>query len=487
VSIDAVTPAQRVREQRAWYVYDWANSAYVTTTATVLFGPYLTVVAKRAACPGQDTDLACGTALQVLGLPVSPGSLALYTVTAATLLSAVLLPIVGALADSTGRKRELLGLFAWTGAAAAAAMVLVSGDAWQLGVVLQLIATMCLGASLVIYDAFLCEIAAPDERDRVSSRGWALGYLGGGLLLAVNLGMVSAHDAIGLSTEAAVRISLLIAGLWWAVFTIVPYRGLRNRPREIVPGVIGPGVIDGLIDPDAAGIGRPAGARAPRVGRNRPGAVVGRSFRQLGETLRHLRGYPQTWLFLLAYLFYNDGIQTVIYAASIYGQEELGLAEGQLILTILVVQFVAFGGALLFGRVAARIGARLTVLGGLTLWCVVVAIGYLLPRERFLPFLAMAVLIGLVLGGTQALSRSLYSQLVPRGREAEYFSLYQAAERGTSWFGTLLFGLVFQFSGSYRSAIVALVVFFALGGLLLSRVDVRRGIREAGNALPELV
>jgi UMF1 family MFS transporter len=448
---------RRRRQQRAWYVYDWANSAYVTTTATVLLGPYLTVVAKRAACPGQDPELRCGTDLSVLGIPVSPGSLALYTVTAATLASAFLLPVVGAIADRSGRRRGMLAGFAWAGALAASAMALVSGTAWQLGVVLQIAASLCLGCSLVVYDAILCDVAAPDERDRVSSRGWALGYLGGGLLLAVNLGMVSAHDALGLSTEGAFRLSLLTAGVWWAVFTIVPYRGLR----DVTPAVP-----------------RPASA---------PGSALGGSFRQLGVTLRHLRGYPQTLLFLLAYLFFNDGIQTVIYAASIFGQEEIGLSSQQLITTILLVQFVAFGGALLFGAAAARWGAWRAILTGLVAWGVVVGLGYFVPAGSFGAFLGLGALIGVVLGGTQALSRSLYSQLIPAGREAEYFSLYQAAERGTSWFGTLLFGLVFQRSGSYRLAILALLLFFVVGGLLLARVDVRAGVRQAGNDVPAVV
>jgi UMF1 family MFS transporter len=445
----------RVREQRAWYFYDWANSAYVTTTATVLFGPYLTVIAKRAACPGQDTDLRCPTNLHMLGIPVSPGSLALYAVTVTTLLSALVLPVVGAIADRSGRKRTLLGRFAWLGSLAASAMVLVSGRNWQLGVLLLLVASLSLGCSLVVYDAILCEIATADERDRVSSRGWAFGYLGGGLLLAVNLVMVTAHDAIGLSTEGAVRLSLLTAGVWWAGFTLIPYLGLRDRPAV-------------AVDPTAGGL-------------------IASSFGQLMVTLRHLAGYRQTWMFLLAYLFYNDGIQTVIYASSIFAQEELGLSSQQLITSILLVQFVAFGGALLFGRSAARYGAWRSILGGLVLWCLVVAAGYVLPAHQFGAFLALAVLIGVVLGGTQALSRSLYSQLIPRGREAEYFSLYQAAERGTSWFGTLTFGLVFQLSDSYRLAIVALVAFFVIGGAILSRVDIRRGVIEAGNDVPAVL
>jgi UMF1 family MFS transporter len=250
-------------------------------------------------------------------------------------------------------------------------------------------------------------------------------------------------------------VSLLSAGLWWGLFTLIPYRGLHDRPPT-------------AVDPSSR-------------------ALVAASFGQLWGTLRHLRGYRNTLLFLLAYLFFNDGVQTVIYASSIFGQEELGLGSQQLITTILLVQFVAFLGALAFGWAAARIGAWRSVLGSLAMWCVVVSLGYFVPAHRFVLFLGLAVLIGLVLGGTQALSRSLYSQLVPRGREAEYFSLYQATERGTSWFGTLLFGVVFQLTDSYRYAIVALVVFFVLGGGLLARVDMRAGIVAAGNEVPRVV
>ena len=451
-----VDEVDRRREQRSWYWYDWANSAFVTTTATVLFGPYLTVVAKRAACPGQDTDLACSTDLHVLGVPINPGSLALYTVTAATLVSALLLPVVGALVDRAGNKRTLLARMAWAGSVAASAMVFVAGTHWPLGVLLLMVATLFLASSLVVYDSILIDIAAPDERDRVSSRGWAFGYLGGGLLLAVNLGIVTAHSAIGLSTEWAVRISLLSAGLWWAAFTVIPFLGLRDRPPL-----------------------------APE--RVEAGSSLGAAFGQLLLTLKHLRGYPNTMLFLIAYLFFNDGVQTVIYASSIFGQEELHLPSSALISTILVVQFVGFAGALLFGKAAARFGAHRTILVSLVLWCLVVGAGYFLPARQFGAFLVLGVCIGLVLGGSQALSRSLYSQLVPRGREAEYFSLYQATERGTSWFGTLLFGLIYQLSGSYRLAIVALVIFFVLGGTLLARVDVRKGIRDAGNEVPAVV
>jgi UMF1 family MFS transporter len=236
---------------------------------------------------------------------------------------------------------------------------------------------------------------------------------------------------------------------------LIPYLGLRDRPPVNVAPV--------------------------------QGSLVREAFGQLANTFRHLRGFPHTLRFLLAYLFFNDGIQTVIGVSSVYGAEQLGFSTNQLIETILLVQIVAFGGALLFGRLALRYGARDVVLSSLVLWAAVVAIGFFLPHGEFGLWLGLAVLIGVVLGGSQALSRSLYSQLVPRGREAEYFSLYQACERGTSWFGTLLFGLVHQLTDSYRPAILALLVFFVLGGLILRTVDVRQGIRDAGNVEPAVV
>jgi MFS transporter, UMF1 family len=447
---------ERRREQKAWYFYDWANSAYVTTVATVLFAPYLTSVAERAACgPGVTDDNPCRQDLAVLGIAVSPGSLVFYVVTLATVASAIALPVVGAAADRSARKPTLMARYAWAGSAFAAGMVFVAGSDWLLGAVLLFAANICLGASLVVYDALLCEIAVPDERDGVSSRGWALGYLGGGLLLAVNLGMVLGHDLLGVGEGAAVRLSLLSAAVWWAAFTVIPYRGVRGR--------------------------------APLGRIDEAGGLVRQSFAQLGDTLRDLRRYPVTLMFLVAYLFYNDGIQTVIVTSTTYGDKQLGFSTGVLIATVLVVQFVAFGGALLFGRVAIKIGSKKTIAGGLAAWMVVVLAAYALPHKALVPFLALAVVIGLVLGGTQALSRSFFSQLIPRGREAEYFSLYQACERGTSWLGTLVFGVVHQLTDSYRPAIFAVIVFFVLGLSLFVRVDARRGIEEAGNRPPMLV
>ena len=456
--IDTPDYAANAKYIRPWFWYDWANSAFVTTIGTVLYGPYITSIAKAAACPGQDSDLDCAVNLHVLGIPIAPGSLAPYTTTFATLLSAVVLIFVGAIADRMDRPARFLGACAWLGALSAAGLFFVTGTRWQLGAILMVLATVFLGSSLVVYDSILNQIARPDDRDRVSSRGWALGYLGGGLLLAVNLVLVTMHDTFGLSTGMAVRISMLSAALWWGLFAIIPIKGMW----------------------DLRGVETPVAAR-------NEGAVAG-SLKQLRSTFRDLRAHhPQTMLFLLAYLFYNDGIQTVISASSLYGAEELKFEQSQLIALILLVQFVAFGGALLFGRIAAKRGAWRTVIGSLGIWTIIVAAAYFVPEKAFIPFILLGVAIGLVLGGSQALSRSLYSQLVPNGREAEYFSLYQAMERGTSWFGTLLFGIVYQLTHTYRLAIVALIIFFVLGGFLLSRVDIREGIRQAGNEQPAII
>ena len=217
------------------------------------------------------------------------------------------------------------------------------------------------------------------------------------------------------------------------------------------------------------------------------GTVFDRSFGQLFRTLKELKGYPMTLTFLAAYLFFNDGIQTVIYAASTYGSKTLGFGDSVLIGTILVIQFVAFGGALLFGRLAQKHGSYRPILYGTFVWIAIIVVAFFLPAKNVPLFLVVAVAIGLVLGGTQALSRSFFSLLIPRGREGEYFALYNACERGTSWLGTFVFALVFQLTDSYRPALLALILFFALGAFFLLRLDPERGIREAGNAVPSAI
>ncbi len=439
-------PLMRAKEQKAWYWYDWANSAYVTTIATVMFAPYIINIAENAAVDNR---------ISVLGLSVAPGALPSYLVTFSTILSALILPLLGAAADRTANKKGLLAGFAWAGAAFASLLFFCKGDNWQIGAVAIIGANLCLGASLVFNDSILPLISTEQERDRVSSRGWAWGYLGGGLLLVVNLVMFLFHDSFGMTEGFAVRLSMLSAAIWWAAFTIIPFRRLSNHQPEHVE--------------------------------QESGGLVARSFGQLGSTLKDMRNYPVAITFLVAYLFFNDGIQTVIASSSTYGSEQLGFSQTVLIATILLVQFVAFGGALLFGRAAGRYGAKKVILGGLVVWMGIVTVALFLPEGQMVPFLLMGFAIGVVLGGTQALSRSYFSLLIPRGKEAEYFSFYHAMDRGTSWFGTLVFGLVYQFTDSYRPAIFALILFFVIGGLLLLRVDTAKGIRDAGNTAPAVI
>lgn len=443
---DEFTPQARLQEQRGWYFYDWANSAFNTTVAAVLFQPYLIGIAENAAVDGR---------INVLGLSVAPGALPAFTITASTLLSAVLLPLLGAVADRTARKKDLLAGFAWAGAAAAALLFFVTGDDWQLGIAAFMVANLCFGAAAVFNDAILCLISDESERDRVSSTGWAFGYAGGGLLLAANFVLITFHDSVGMTEASAARVCMLSAALWWAGFTIIPFRRIRNRPPKHV-------VRDGH-------------------------SVVGDSFGQLWATLKDMRRYPMALTFLVAYLFFNDGIQTVIASSTVYGTKELDFPVNVMLAVFLLVQFVAVFGAVAFGKAAARFGAKHAILVGLAIWMGIVTSALFVPERQILPLLCMAVAIGVVLGGTQALARSYFSLMVPGGREAEYFSFYHAAERGTSWFGTLTFGLVYQLTDSYRPAIFALVAFFLVGGMLLLRVDTARGIREAGNEAPAVI
>jgi UMF1 family MFS transporter len=448
-------PLNRAREQKAWYWYDWANSAYYTTVLSVLFAPYMITVAGRAAGCGDDPDDTCSKTVSVLGLHLAAGSLPFYLTSFATILSAVILPIVGAMVDRSSRKKLHMAGFAWAGSFFAMLLFFMKGDNWRLAAVSIVFSSVLAGCSLVSYYAILCDISTEEERDHVSSRGWAFGYLGGGLLLLINLGIVLGHDAVGVDKELAVRISLLSAAVWWAGFTIIPFLKLRDRePLHVV---------------------------------EQRGGLVARSFGQLFATVKELRNYPMTMTFLIAYVFYNDGIQTVIYAASTYGSKQLKFGDSVLIATILLIQFVAFGGALYFGRLAAKYGAYRAILWGTFAWMAIVVIAMFLPAKNVALFLAVGVAIGVVLGGTQALSRSFFSLLIPRGREGEYFALYNAFERGTSWFGVLLFGLVFQVTGSYRPAIVSLIIFFVLGAFFLLRLDPERGIEEAGNSVPATV
>ncbi|MEW1839928.1 MFS transporter [Nonomuraea angiospora] len=465
------SPAARKREQRGWYFYDWANSAFYTTIISVFLGPYLIPVAKTAACAKDFPSIASDKCVadfdklvasnkslgfvDVLGADIRPAAFFGLTLTIAVFLQIVVLPVVGALADHTGRKREMLGGFAYIGALATMALYFVEGDRYMLGGVLFILANLAYGSSVVVYDSFLPQISTAAERDRVSSRGWAIGYLGGGLLLALNLVLYTQHESLGVPEGMAVRISMMSAGLWWAIFTIIPLLRLRNRP---VP------------------VHETTALRS-----------VGGSFRQLGRTLAELRRYPLTLLFLVAYLVYNDGVQTVIGNSAAFASEALKLDKTVQITAILMVQFVAFFGALLLGWLARGIGTKRTVLASLVLWTAIVVAALFVEEGQALQFYLLAFAIAIVLGGTQALSRSLFSQVIPKGREAEYFSLLQISDKGSAFIGSLTVTLALQLTNSYRIAIVSMIIFFVIGFVLLALTNLPRAIRQAGNEVPDRV
>ncbi len=438
------------REIFGWAMYDWANSAFSTTVGTVFLGPYIASLAAEAAKAYPD-ELA-----RFIGIPVAPDSFLPYCVSFSVGLQVLFLPILGAIADYSHLRKPMMQLFATLGALATVAMFFVTGGAWWLGGVLFILANLAFGASIVFYNSYLPDIASEDQRDRVSSYGWAMGYLGGGLLLLLNLALYQLRKQIGLDTGLAVRINLASAGVWWLGWSFLTWT--RVRPRHA--------------------------ARALPPGEN----YVSIGFKQLGQTFREANKYPHTLRFLLAYFIYNDGIQTVIaisatFAAAPLVRGGLEIEQGTLTMIILMIQFVAFGGALFWGRLAGWVGAKNAILISLVIWAGVVIYSYFGMRgdTRVMEFWVLGAFIAVVLGGSQAISRSLFAQMIPPGKEAEFFSFYEVSERGTSWTGPLIFGLVNQWFGSLRPAILSLIFFFVVGLILLALVvNVPRAIAESG-------
>ncbi len=420
-------------------MYDFANSAFASTVVTLFLGPYLTALAKSAADAGGH--------IYPLGIEVDPRSYWSYLISISVLSQVIFLPMLGAVADYSPNKKRLLGVLSYLGAGATIAMFALQDGLYLLGGALFLISNLAFGAAVVVYNSFLNDIAPDEERDSVSSTGWGIGYLGGGIMLGLNLLLYKNAQQLGISDEMAVRISLGSAGAWWAFFAIIPMVGLRNRPPQ----------------------------RMAAPGEN----VIAKGFTQIFHTLRGMGHYPQTLTFLIAYLIYNDAIQAVITLAGQYGSDYLKIPMESLTLAILMVQFVAFGGAILFNYLAKWMTAYRAVMLSLAIWTLLMC-GVFLVQTTAHYFVA-AALVAIVMGGSQALSRSLYSIMIPKGKEAEYFSLYEISDKGTSWLAPLLFGLMLQFTGNYQIAILSLIIFFVMGLIVLSRVDVKRAAREAGN------
>lgn len=435
------------KEIFGWAMYDWANSAFSTTVGTVFLGPYIASLAATSAEAYPD-----GLA-RFFGIPVAPDSFLPYCISFSVGLQVLFLPILGAIADYSHMRKRMMQIFAFIGAISTILMFFVTGSAWWLGGVLFIIANLAFGAAIVFYNAYLPDIASEEERDRVSSYGWAMGYLGGGVLLALNLAFFIFSEDLGVPGELAVRINLASAGIWWLGFSFITWSRLRSR-RAARP--------------------LPAGDTYVSVG-----------FKQLGNTFREIKHFPETLKYLLAYFLYNDGIQTVIAVSSTFAAAPLirgGLEMSQdtLIALILMIQFVAFGGALFWGRLAKWIGAKQSIVVALVIWAGVVIYAYvgLQGDNRVTEFFILGIFIALVMGGSQAISRSLFAQMIPEGKEAEFYSFYEVSERGTSWTGPLVFGLANQMFGSLRYGILALIFYFIAGLIVLPFVNVKKAMDD---------
>ncbi len=407
-------------------MYDFANSAYVTTVATALLPAYF------AAVVAPDGLATAGGAIPAV-------SLWGYAVSLASALVFVAAPVLGAIADRSGLRKRFLVLCCIVGSLAS---IMVSfsgpGDIFY-ALALFVCAHAAFDAGNTFYDAFLPDIAAPEARDRVSSIGYAFGYAGGGLQLAIALALVQGHALIGLGERQAVQLGMALAGAWWLGFAMITFRGLPEPP----------------------------GSQAARPGLARMAAD---GFAGAWTALKRIKARPDLFKFLLAYLLFNDGVQTVISMATIYGKQEIGLSEGVLVLTLLCIQAVALVGAMLFARLAERFGVKAALMASLAGWTCVAVYGRTITSAA--GYFALGVAVGLVLGGSQALARSLYSRLIPSEEPAVFFGFFSVLTKLSAVFGPLVFAVVSQATGSSRPAVLALVAFFLGGMLLLAKVKV---------------
>lgn len=423
-------------ELRAWALYDWANSAFFTTVVTAVFPIYYADVAADGRSDVLETYSRLTT----------------WSMVAVALAG----PLLGALADTSARKKPMLAVFLVLGVLATACLWFVERGDWQLGSLLFVLGNVGVAGSFIFYDALLPSVARPDEFDRASTSAYAAGYLGGGVLLALNLAWILRPGWFGLPEGSTVpaRLAFVSVALWWALFAIPLFRHVKEPP---------------LV----------------RESDERPGAPALRTaLTRLGETLREIPRYRDAFLLMLAMLVYNDGINTIIRMATLYGRA-LGLEGADLIPAVLLVQFVGVPCAFAFGRLASWIGPKRAVLGGLFVYIGVTALAWRMasaePGEALGLFYALAIGVALVMGGCQALTRSMFASMVPAHKAGEFFGLFAVLERFSAILGPLAFGLAIRWTGSNRAGVVPLFAFFVCGALLLTRVDLERGRRAAAS------
>jgi UMF1 family MFS transporter len=415
-------------ELRAWAMYDWANSAFWTTVIVAVFPPFFSDYAAAGLEPVQATARFA------------------WATTIAVAVSAFLGPVLGALADYRAWKKRLLAVFMLIGVAATLLFATIGRGDWVSAAVLFGVANVAIAMTMVFYESLLPHIAAPAEMDRVATAGYAVGFFGGGILLLVNLAWILAPATFGLpDAVAAIKLSFISVGVWWLLFSAPLLRRVPEPPPA---------------EPLARG-----GASAMTI-----------AFAGAWGTLRELRGYPNAFLLLVAFLLYNDGIQTIIRMASIYGAE-IGIDRNAQIAAFVLVQFVGVPCTMLFGAAADRLGAKPSIFIAIAIYIGISTLGYFMSTTWH--FFALAGLVGMVQGGSQALSRSLFARMIPKHKSSEYFGFFSVFEKFAGVFGPALFAASVTIFGSSRAAVLSVIVFFAAGALVLTRVDVAEGEAQA--------
>ena len=411
----------------AWCMYDWANSAFMTTVVAAIYPPFFRSIAIRAGLTENMATAYWG-----------------YTAAISLLVVAVVAPLLGATADHTGGRKRYLGAFAGLGILFTLSFVFIGEDTWLLASILYVVAAFGFAGANVFYDSLLPLVARGADIDRVSSKGFAVGYLGGGLLLMLNVLWVWRPEAFGMpDTGFAIRASFVSVAVWWAVFSIPLFRRVSE----------------------------PAFARGSGGRR-----ALGEGLSRLVATFREIRKYRQLVLFLVAYWIYTDGLGTIVRMATAYG-DEMGIGLTDMITALIITQAVGIPFTFLFGAVAKRTGAKKAILATLSVYVAVSVSAYFMRTA--LHFYALAFSVATVQGGCQALSRSLFARMVPKEKAAEFFGFYSTSSKFAGVFGPLVFALLSQITGHSRLGIASLVVFFVVGGALLMRVNVEEGVEAA--------
>jgi UMF1 family MFS transporter len=416
---------------RSWKMYDWANSAFATTIMAAVLPEFYSLVA--------------GSTLEDRTIATSYWA---YSNTIAMFTIAITAPILGAIGDHSGARKRFLGGFAMLGILTTAFLIGIGKGMWLYASLLYIFGRIGFGGANIFYDSLLPHVAKSDDIDKVSAGGYAYGYLGGGILLTINVLMILKPTFFGIpNDEWGSRISFLTVAIWWAVFSIPIFKNVSEPPAIRSK--------DESSNPVVAG------------------------YQRLKRTFRDIRRFKELIKFLVAFWIYNDGVGTIIIMAVIFGSE-IGIGKTHLIGAILMVQYLGFPFTLLFGRLPKRIGTKKSILIALGVYTIIAFLGYFMTKP--LHFWLLAFLVSMVQGGTQALSRSMYGSMSPLYKSAEFFGFYNVSSKFAGIAGPLLFGIVGQLTGTSRISIVAIVIFFLVGALVLATVDHAKGIEAARSA-----